>query len=125
MVGLVDCLQTASSAFELQQGGDKLIKKVKEIQTLKWKSIQNKIDMLKLESLEALGKVNTELAYRIVLFYGGIFNIWPIGNFRSEPLTSSVNCPLFLPMNDQGQNTIIPTISTNAGMQTLTQALML
>ena len=56
----MDSLQAATSAFELQQGGDKLVKKLKEIQNAKWKSIQSKIDMLKQESLEALGKVKGE-----------------------------------------------------------------
>ena len=55
---LVDSLQTASGVLELQQGGDKLIKRLKEIQNVKWKSIRSKIDMLKQESLEALEKVH-------------------------------------------------------------------
>lgn len=66
---LVDSLQTTTGVLELQQGGEKLVKKLKDIQDAKWKSIQSKIDMLKQESLEAQGKVRVHQASVLLHIY--------------------------------------------------------
>ena len=58
LLPLVEALETATNAFELQQGGDRLVRRLKEMQEEKSRNIQSKIDMLKQESLEALGKVS-------------------------------------------------------------------
>lgn len=65
LLALADALSTATSAFELQQGGDKLVRRLKEMQEQRNKSIQSKIDMLKQESLEALGKASPYIHFII------------------------------------------------------------
>ena len=56
--------------FELQQGGDQLLKKVKEIQDEKWRDVKSMMDMLKQESQEATSKVSIDfIVYKQLASY--------------------------------------------------------
>lgn len=57
LLHVVEALQNAKGVFELQHSGDLLVKKVKDVQREKWRNVQDKIAMLKQESLDALRKV--------------------------------------------------------------------
>lgn len=50
-------LETANGSFDLQQQGDLLVKRLREIREEQRKGIQGQIDMLKQESEEAIHRV--------------------------------------------------------------------
>ena len=61
LLELVTSLGTAKGVLELQQGGDRLVKKLKEVREEQWANVQSKIDMLKQESQAAIQKVRLPL----------------------------------------------------------------
>lgn len=57
MLDIASALETAQGTFELQQQGEKLVKRLKGMREEQGKKIQSQIDMLKQERKEAMQRV--------------------------------------------------------------------
>ncbi len=57
---MATALETAKDVLELQQGGHRLVKRLKEVREEQQRDIQSKIDMLKQESHNATKKVRQQ-----------------------------------------------------------------